>query len=426
LSLSLRFPRGLALALTAAACSPAAAPAQADRASCSLEETSRTTLQLAPGREVFVEPREMVRLGSSTFIVGPPVFLWSRDTAGVPALRVDSLALGVVVGDDGAVSLVRTPQGAGAANGSIRVAVGHGGVRHVVYFTLADHPEGYRSDEILGAWYGTLGDGGWTHHEVIPLPALLGRDHLIEWTVSSLGAWGDTLALPGVIEQPEGGRHAVILWRTGGVWSAEILRTRTTFQASLGRDASGTFVLAHGHLGEPPDFNSLFLYRYDRGWQPVRRLAVGLHEPVYDARVLESGGRLWVSWWVEIPGPGARREARLIADPLDETAAVAVIDQAVVKLVPLRAPDGTPRWAMTRESSGRNGFELRLAAEALPGQRSVGAAIPYPFSFPTSFNAVFVAPDELLVTGADHDPEREMVTSLLIRLRASCSAPPAP
>jgi hypothetical protein len=404
----------IALTVLVAACSPAAGTAQGHAEPCVLEEISRRTLGWGPEREVYVEPRQMIRSGDAVFVAGPPVFRWGRNADGVLDPALDTTAIGVVIAADGSISIPRVPEGT-YATGAVRAAPDGAGGWHFVHLHVLD-PELIEWDQrVLGAWYGRFDGTRWLEHEAIPLGTLVdGR--VIDPYTSRLLAWHDTVAIAVIAATSPVDRDPAILRRVDGRWSAESIPVGHANYVDLERVPGSGLALALVHTAAFRSEIKISLAPNLR--HPIRVYGTTDDGQMHHPLLVSDSAGLSMGWWLRDPNYGPGRTAMIAWSVHPDSTRPLVVGGPVAKVLPALSGPYGPSWVVQHDLRG-DGFELRLHL----GSPDAFATIPYPFHFPISWNVVFDAAGELLLVGGVYDEERLVFNSELHRFRIACDVP---
>jgi hypothetical protein len=370
----------------------------------------RRPLVLPDGTEAYIEPMNLMKVGSDFVVVGAPSYTWVVGGTRV-IMASDRVHIAAYL-DEVSPRLVEIP--IRVRPGIVRSVVLDDG-RWGVLFSQADPEERFALEGAVGLWYAEYDGTHWSDLERVPLPAE--PQDLVVGTSSGLVRRDDALAWVVVY-----GHEGSILEyeRRNGAWRFDVIEDRGMEGTAMASDPSGVWLALSGVDPELSEWTrSLRLFRWtSRGWQFVSRVTtVDPYTEIVNLFLNATPAGVTVTWG-ELSAGGAVAKARVGIGP--DTAGVAlVLDSPAQQAKPIDAPDGAPAWVVQHVNSVTGLSELRLV-RAEGRDVSVEWAIPYPY---TGFYAATAAsPDEVLVTGSEFDPDpaRPTVRSLTLRLSSSC------
>jgi len=390
------------------------------RRGCIIRETARERLSLVDGRRVYIEPVVLAANSRGDLLLAGQRNLLERRAGGPSAGRAsgDSL-LGAIVPRSGPVRLVPSPIPSRLLNGVGAVARPDG-TWAVVFGETGPYSGPSRPDTVARLWFGVFDGAAWTELEHLPAPP----EALIRAAgASALIAYGDTLAWALRTTTPQHPDDVIVYERRGGAWTYEIVPTVVSAYSALAHSDSMGLLLFHvgPDLSLPSDRNSLFLWARHPGWGKIRKVVSSSVEEVFNPQVRRSGAGHTLNWIAEIrESGGTRREAHAMVGRLETgRAQVISLDSAMPfagSLQPVELRRGLRLWVL-EHSSHNGGREVRVVRD------SSAVSVPMyraPSPFATGFVAAATGSSDLVVTGADYDPVRQSVASMLIRYRVEC------
>jgi len=377
---------------------------------CSAGTAERRPLVLPDGLHAYVEPSNLLNVGGDHVVVGAPTYTWRLgDGRAEMASEREHIAAYL---DGPRTRLVDKPLEIALQGTGVR-AVPLGGRTWGVILpeTEPDSIQSFAGP--LAVWYVEYDGERWSRPEALPLTP---GQRLFVGSSSSLVAHDGALAWA-VLDRESG---AVRLYeRVAGRWDHAPVPDSDVEAVALGSGGSGMWLALSGlDPGVSERFKSVRLYhRGDDGWRLVTR------DPTTEPYTEIGGLHLMVSaqgvtvGWSELRGQGVAYARVGVA--LDEPGELVVLDEAAAVVRHWATASGEPAWVVQHNDTVRGEAELRVVRLDGPRARPV-TAIPLPF---TGFFAAHAAgPDEVLVTGAEFDPDpaRATVRSLTLRLKASC------
>ena len=375
-----------------------AAPGQ-----CVAHEVGRTRLALPGTAALYVEPETFVRGEDGVLLAGSPVYRFDFDSAGEPALAPDPGLLGVILRDDGSVRPVPRPVDESLA-GVRGIWMPEGGWG--VAFTLVDSVPGQSEPEPVAHRFGVFDGREWGALEDVEPGAGVGYARTTSDLVLGEGTvWWS-------IRPVDGQAHPWIMTRGAAGWVGQALPVPAArvVLASGARIAAVT--RADARPGET-DTNSLFIWRREADWEPLRRIVRGGEEPVFSVQIASEGSWTAFGWTAAT----ATNRARVIRDALVEAPEVVDLGPLVSSL---RWVPGSARkiWLFDHPLQG-GASELRMVH--VEEEPTVLLALPNPYRGP--FRVVALRPGRLLVTGPLLEPDPGRLSSLQIELSLDCGAP---
>jgi hypothetical protein len=243
---------------------------------------------------------------------------------------------------------------------------------------------------------------------------------------SSLRRSADTLTWALPIEIPGVMPGVIVYERKRGRWRYEIVPTGYAQVDVAYSDSLGLLLaVRQADLEQQRDGNSLFLWARDPSWRVVRRVMSGTIEHVHKPSLGFVRDEGMLSWEAEVHAPDGsrRREIHAMAGDIQHrNQTVVTVDSSVVPMHPFYVLQASGRfrlWISDHLRTSDRQREIRVVQQ-LGDSISVLAQFRNPFI--GSFGATVTDRDDVLVTGAIRDDEREIVTSLLLRLRVQCRA----
>jgi len=368
----------------------------------------RRPLVLADGTEAYVEPMNLMRVGSDLVVVGSPTYTWE-----VGGTRANMASYGAHLAaylDPVTPRLVEMPVDVPA--GVVR-SIALGDRRWGALFSEAD-PEAFSQfSEVVDLWYAEYDGEAWSEVERLPLPDGL---ELFVGSSSALVSRGDAI---GWVVVTDRGGAAVHYEREGGAWRYEIIEERGMEAAAQASGSSGVWMALSGVDPDLPAWTkTLRLFRWASGWQFVSRVAtVEAYTEIRDPFVTVLPEGVTVTWR-EVSAAGSPAMAR-VGVGADHPGELLLLDPSTEQAKPIGMPDGSPAWVVQHVNAVTGLDELRLLRIEGPGTH-IAQRIPYPLR--GFYAALATGPDEVLVTGSEFnpDPAHATVRSLTLRLSSSC------
>jgi hypothetical protein len=404
------------LALAACASDPAPIATATLASPCVLEQRP---VALADGREVYIEPQTLLRVGDEWLVVGSP----SYEFAVAPGREAVNLSRRQHVG----AWLARPARTLGKPTdgmvGSMLSTTLANGRWAAIFDEIEPPPDSSRSlvssAYPVSYWYGEHDGIRWTLVEPLATPA---GSKLDLRRSANLVRAGDRLVWIGYDDFR---RYQPLVWyeRIDGVWRHERLPDELVELAVLDVDeASGLWFLFSGDDPALPGWQkSLRLYREGPPRELVSRVvAVAGDEGMIYYPDLEIGrDGITVSWAVNGPG-GMPAFTRTRLRPGSESDSIVQLDDDVEYVHSLTMPDGSLAW-LVEHHVDRDAQREELRLLRLDGANVVRTAtVPSPF---TGFLKVAPAgPNEVLLVGPQMGrvATETPVRSLILRLSTSC------
>lgn len=390
---------------------------------CELLDTSSHPLVVENNRRIYVEPSVIsASPNGNVLIAGRHNYLFERTASGDWSTVAQDSIFGALLPQRGLGQSLRSPIPMRLVDGIHAVAQGDG--TWVVVFAEVeprgtDQPRG----RVVRLWHGVVGSAGWRSLEQLPLPP----GAVLEMSgASSLRQKADNLAWALPIETP-GRIPGVLLYeRKGGRWYYELVPTGYAQVDVAYSDSLGLLLaVRQADLQQERDANSLFLWARDPSWRVVRRVMSGTIEHVHKPSLDFTRGEGVLSWEAEVRAPDGslRREIHaIVGDIQHPNSSVVTVDSSVVPMHPFYLLQGSKRfrlWISNHLGTGDRQRVIRVV-QKLGDSMTVVAQFRNPFLGP--FGATVTDRGVVLVSGAIRDDERQIITSLLLRLRVQCRA----
>lgn len=409
------------------------------RRTCTAREAARHRLIVEGGNELYVDPTVLVPSGGRTLLAGQPTYLFSKqDRAGPVSLTGTSTVFGAVLAADGSARSVPIPPIKSKIAAAITAVARAGGSWRVIFAELDSLP--FRADKkVLAYWHGVYDGRRWSSVEQLPsLPEV----SLGYFNHSSVAERGDTVVWAALVHPTPTTQAVAVFERRRSKWSYHILPTPFASYAALAHSPQLGFVLAVAHLDTTlkNGGNSLFLYQRRQAWRPLRKVVArsggSVHHPA-----LNLAGQTGILTWKtfmrgDVPArfpigfgepaggaagvAGPRTELQAMIGPMgprDEP--VVVIDPTIAegwKSVTL--PNGSPLWVVDHVVGG-SVRELQIVRRS---KDSTAALWQTPYPYRGGFTAVALPGPEVLIAGPLLEQTREVLVSLLLRVRVQCDS----
>jgi hypothetical protein len=375
-------------------------------------------LALEDGTQLYVEPEELIRVGSDLVVVGTPTYTWESGPDVVVQRTVDA-HIAARFDLEGRSRLIEKP--IPGAIGTVR-AVALGGERWGLLFNEV-HPDSLpQKDHVLGVWYAEHDGERWATLEPVPLP----EQGVPDFSSSSeLVRTGDGLAWVTAARLPFFLSELVHYERRDGVWRRRVVSDEWIEVSALAYDPVER-ALWMAHFSEDPALpgwqQSLRLHRLGSTWELVSRLTVVESDvKVRDPGLVVLPDGIAASWRLE--GPATLEARARVGIGVGRDGGDLTLDPTSYQVVPLTAADGGAAWLVNHLTEGRPA-ELRvlrglaLAAATTAATLVTTAPNPYP-----SFFAALSVGREVVVVGPEValDPSQPTVRSLILRLSTNCT-----
>jgi hypothetical protein len=408
---------GVALGACAGGAPPGGEPTRAE-ATGALEGPGcvidRVPLTIGDGVYPYIEPEDLIRVGSSYVVVGSPSYTWAPGTPGdsLPLTMNRHLAARFTL--DGRATLIERP--IQDSVGSVR-AVALDGDRWGVLFDIERRRPSGHLWESVALWYAEHDGTGWSLLEPVPMPE---EGELDINASSELVRVGEELVWIAPVRPTNGASEVVEYARRAGQWQRRVIGDDWVEASTMAyAEGSGLWM---AHFGPDAERTSAALRLYRRGadWQPVRDVYVptdGQHAREPRISIFSDG--VTVSWRVE--GGADDGAYAMVGILLEGEGTLIDLDRAVLQVVPLQSPDGTPRWIVAHANVAMREIELRVLTPGSLFSAERTAAMPSPY---LGFLAALArTPQEAIVVGPEvsSDPADPFVRSLILRLSTSCT-----
>lgn len=396
--------------------------------SCVVRELARKELTSENGTKIFVEPAAFASDRKGRILLAGPADLATVDSGDRTTRLVHNTIFGVVLDSRLNHHPIPNPVTGGEFIGVRAVAKDSSGW-HIVFghrATAQQPPEGVGMWAASAAdvlWYGVFTGRTWTRLEQLPIPS---EAVVYQLHASQLVASGDSLAFAVPVRTARDDRHTLLYERRNGVWTQEIIPTRTTV-VEVAYSGSFGLVLAvvQADTTLQQDGGSLIIRHRTEGWRPIQRLVHGGSEgAVVSPSILFVGDTAIVSWYGSPPRPrGARTlQAHALLGVLNGTSArKIVLDSAVLgeprALIPAMHNRSTRIWVTRHRSRGNAGTELRFVQDSAAGVHVLGS-LPDPFA--GYLSTVAVDRTRLVVSGLKYVPGKYL-TTLLLQFDVACT-----
>lgn len=411
---------------------------------CWAREVARHRLVVEGDRELYVEPSVLVSSGGKVLLAGQPTYIFSpQRRSGAAAVEGHGTVFGAAITSDGRARTVPHPPIPGKVAAAIAaIDRGEGGWR-VIFAEFDSVPT--TNTRPRQFWYGVYDGSRWSSVEPLPNPpgtALLYLNH------SSLIQRGDTLLWAAQFEITPTKSGVAVYERTNSRWSYDLLPAPSATYVALAHSPllGDVVAVVHPDTSLRRDRGSVFFYGRRQGWTRLHKVVAGTDEDVHHPSLRLAGNRWSLTWRSFGSGLVQLRPAG-VPQPDDSSAAtgawaselramtgligtgnepVAVIDRAVGEgWEALETPQGLPIWVVDHVLSGGLGKipvrELRMIRRS-DDSTDVFWRTPHPYRGP--FAAIGLRNSEVLVAGPKLEEAREVLVSLLIRVRVECDAPP--
>jgi hypothetical protein len=375
---------------------------------CTAEPTERRPLVLPDGTEAYVEPMNLMRVGSDFVVVGAPTYTWEVGSPRVQ-MATDGAYLAAYLDED-SPRLIEKP---------IDVPVGI--VRSIplddhrwgALFSEAD-PEAFSQLSVAVAlWYAEYDGERWSEVEQLPIPEDRG---LFVGSSSPLASLDGGI---GWVVVTGNGGSVLHYERRDGAWRFEVVEDHGMEAAALASGPSGAWLALSGVDPALPVWTkSVRLYRWDGRWQFDRRVAtVERYTQIRDISVAVLPGGVTLTWR-EVSEQGSRAMAR-VGLGTDAPGTLVSVDPKAEQAKPVATTAGVPAWVVHHTNDVPGSAELRFV-RFNEGRADLIWTIPYPYT--GYYAALATGPDEVLVTGSEFDPDpaRPTVRSLTLRLSTTC------
>lgn len=391
---------------------------------CTARELSRTRLVVEGGRELYLEPKVFTFSGGRALLAGKPSYLFHpRKPNAVAEVESRHVVFGAVIEADGSARAVPAPPvNAGKVSAVAGIASEPGSWR-VIFAELDSIATD--SPAPVSFWHGIYDSTGWSAIERLPGPP---GTPLLYYNSSRLTQNGDTVVWAAMSQVTSTRQGVVVFERRAGAWSHQVVTTPFTDDAELVHLPPLGFILAvvHRDTAIASDKKAVFLYTRRSGWQLHRRVASGEERSVLGVSIHASGGGGVLSW-VSNAGTAAnaRPELRAMIGAIwSHDSSILVVDPSVLQgyaSVPMST--GESVWVAGHDTGqGRTG-ELRLISHS---NRSPAVLWRTPHPYLGPFAATAHSATDVLIVGPELDSARELLVSLILRLRVDCQPEPRP
>lgn len=378
-------------------------------------EVGRAPLALGEGVFPYIEPEDLLRIGSDFLVVGTPSYTWAPGTEGdsLPLTTEAHIAARFTLG--GRAVLIEKP--IADHIGGVR-ALPLGGDRWGILFDQVVPGSSTQVTRSFGLWYAEHDGARWSVLEAVPFPD---QGRLDFFSSSEMVRVEGDLVWVVPVRQTAGQTELLQYERRSDGWHSEVISGDIVEVATLAYEPGSGLWLAHfsEDPGLPEWQQSLRLYRRGAGWELVRRVAVmPVGAKVVDPSIAIFPDGVTVSWRVESGvDDGAYAMVGIGADGGGTTLR---LDPRVLQVMSLRPPDGRPAWIVQHHDDSGS-VELRLLRRRPPFEADVVASTSSPYS--AFLASLALAPSEALIVGpqVSSDPADPYVRSLILRLSPSCT-----
>ena len=375
----------------------------------------RFPLTIGDGVYAYIEPEDLIRVGSSYVVVGSPSYTWAPGTPGdsLPLTMNRHLAARFTL--DGDVTLIELP--VQDSVGSVR-SVPLGGERWGVLFDIERRRPSGHLWESIALWYAEHDGAGWSVLEPVPMPE---EGELVMSASSELVRIRDELIWIAPARPTDGTSEVIEYVRRDGGWQRRVVGNDWVEASTLAyAEGSGLWMARSGPNAERT-WAGIRLYRRDGDWHLVRDVyAFPSGSRARSPRIMLLPDGVSVSWRM-VDGTDDGAYAALGIRP-DNEGALLALDRAVLQIVPLPGPgaNDAPRWIISRVNQAARRLDLKiLGPRPLFGGAPL-ASVPSPYL--GFFGALTRTREEVVVVGSEmgSDPADPFVRSLILRLSTSC------
>lgn len=395
---------------------------------CTARELARTRLIVEGDRELYVEPVVFVVSGGRTLLAGKPSYIFTRRSSGAMA-EVESrhTVFGAVIEADGTARTVSPPPVNDGKVTAVAALASDGGGWRVIFAEQDSIATG--SPPIVNAyWHGIYDGTRWSTIERLPSPP--GKP-LLYFNSSDLTQNGDTIVWAALV-QVAGSRQGIVIFeKIAGSWSHHIVSTPFASRVELAHIPGMGFVLAgvHRDTTAASSRSSVFFHARRSNWELHRKVTPSNNQDLGSAALLFSEGKGTLSWIARPPGGADSRWElnAMVGGIVDRDESILTVDRdATPQFAPVAIPGGDVAWVIhhsTDSSDSTETGELRLVRLS-DGTPEMLWRTAQPYLGP--FTATAYATSDVLIAGPELDKERELLVSLLIRVRIQCDRSTAP
>lgn len=395
---------------------------------CTARELSRTRLIVEGNRELYIEPVVFVVSGGRALLAGKPSYIFAKRQPGAMA-EVESrhAVFGAVIEADGTARTVSPPPVNDGKVTAVAALASDGGGWRMIFAEQDSIATG--SPPIVNAyWHGIYDGTRWSAIERLPSSA--GKP-LLYFNSSDLTQNGDTIVWA-ALAQVAGSRQGIVIFeKIAGSWSHHIVSTPFASRVELAHIPGIGFVLAgvHRDTTAASHRSSVFFYPRRSNWELHRKVTPTNNQDLGSAALLFSEGKGTLSWMARTADDAdSRWELKAMVGAIaDRDESILTVDRdAIPQFVPVALPGGQVAWVThhsTDSSDSTETGELRLVRLS-DGTPEMLWRTAHPYLGP--FTATAYATSDVLITGPELDKERELLVSLLIRVRIQCDGSTTP
>jgi hypothetical protein len=379
-------------------------------------------------RELYIEPVVFTVSGSRVLLGGKPSYIFAKRKPGAVAeLESRHTVFGSVIAPGGTARTVTAPPVHDGKVTPVAATPWGPGSWRVIFAEMDSIATG--SPPIVNAyWHGVYDGAEWSAIERLPGPA--GKP-LLYFNSSALVQNGDTVVWAALAQVADTRQGIVVFQRLAGVWSYHVASTPFASRVELAHTPELGFVLVgvHRDTTAAPNRSSVFFYPRRSNWELHRRIAEGSGQDLASAALLFSGDTGILSWMAPSRGTeGSRSDLRaMVGAIVDRDEPTLVLDHnALPHFAPVAMGNGDVVWVTyhSPDSAGStDAGELRIVRRS-GGSPQVLWRTAQPFLGP--FTATAYSDSDVLIAGPQLDKERELLVTLIVRVRITCDRSAAP
>lgn len=386
---------------------------------CTAHELSRIQLTVEHGRMLYVEPVVFVVSGDRVLLAGKPSYLFAANRGAVTFDVVSRYAVfGAIMNRDGSAQTVPAPDVNAGKVAALAGSAVEGGAWRVIFAEL-DSSATDGEQTVSSFWHGVYDGVRWSSVE--RLPDVPGKQ-LLYFNSSRIAEHGDTVVWAARFSTSPGNHGAVVYQRVSAGWSSRLVGPSRVSYVQLAHSSTLGFTLAlvYPDPSLSHDINSLFLYRRRADWELVRKVAPGMEGAVHRPSLNLWGDSGVLTWrtFVEDP-PNSRIELRGMVGEIGRRnePLLLIDDRSAEGRATLARSDGRILWVTDHVTRPDDARELQLRRPAADSTAIVWRTT-YPYRGPLA--ATLYSESDVLIVGPQLDEARELLVSLIVRVRLDC------